>query len=588
MTTIENKSNIYLGIISDGRNTEGIGAMSQYQIQCYLLSLILGVNYYFEGFKNLTHYQYYQITQGDWQKQWDSFFNFPNIHPKCDILRIDDYNNLIQFIKQNSNTPKNYLIYLGGSLLMTYANKNINQLNMTMPELKNRIQYRKEYTYQKNCLNVALHIRRYTQTDCDPSACRELYTPDNNKATYYETLIKQLDHLIPIRAIEYHIYSQGKIEDFRRFSELKLTNPYSKIVFHLDEFAILSLSLLMTADILIMSNSSFSYVAHFYSNGILLQRESFYQKTRTGTIYTDVNGHFDQTIFMKQLGDYLEKYKPVNPLVLIQTLGLQQIYDYQKHRLVLPQNIKLKLDVGLSYNAPNSELWLRKLPNRYVFGFEPNTECHTYIKKGLGCPKDPKNMKLDPTRIDKNFILVPCALDDSNLCYKKFYSTSRDLGCSSLYVPNPTFSSIKESYDVFCISLEAFLDLIDWNEIPYIEHIKIDAQGNDLRILNSAKHYMSDKVVFVTVTSAKERSAYQCQEPNSGHTVEQILNYMKQNNFEPYNSPIHDTHTGDLKSYKHNSDGNYTFVNKKYIDFVKHDDLNCCHLDVSHIYSVDT
>jgi len=577
MTLPTNKSNIYLGFVSDGGNTEGIGAMMQYQIQCYLLSIMLDVNYYFDGLKNLTHYQYYDITQKEWQTQWEQFFNFPHVIPDVyHTIRIDDYNNLIKFI-DNNQTEDNYFIILSGSLLMSYTNSHIDKLILNMPKLKSRIQYRTEYKYKKNCINVALHIRRYTRTDCDPAPCRELYSPDNNKGEYYETLIKQLDQLIPDRAIEYHIYSQGNMAEFQRFSELKLINPYATIVFHLDEFAILSMSLLMTADILIMSNSSFSYLAHFYSDGILLQRASFYQKMKTGAIYTDGNGNFDTIIFTEQLSHYLHKYKPFNPLMLIQTLGLQQIYNYQEHLLNLPSNIKLKIDVGLSYNAPNSELWLQKLSNRYVFGFEPNVECHKYIKNGLGWPGDPQNIKLDPIRIDKNFILLSCALDDTNPCYKKFYSTSRDLGCSSLYVPNSNFSAIKESYDVFCISLESFLDLIDWTKIPYVEHIKIDAQGNDLRILYSAKHYLSEKVVFVTVESANERNAYQCQEPNSGHTIEQLLQYMALNNFEPYDSPIHHTHTGNIMSYKYCSEGNYTFINKKYIELAKCDNLNCSH-----------
>jgi len=36
--------------------------------------------------------------------------------------------------------------------------------------------------------------------------------------------------------------------------------------------------------------------------------------------------------------------------------------------------IHVKLDIGLSYNAPQSQSWLSKEPNLMVFGFEPNPE----------------------------------------------------------------------------------------------------------------------------------------------------------------------------------------------------------------------
>ena len=78
---------IYFTTNSNGNHTEGIGAMAQYQIICYVLSKLYNTEYYFTGFKNLTHYQYFDITQEQWCKDITDFFNFP-ISEVSDLPRI--------------------------------------------------------------------------------------------------------------------------------------------------------------------------------------------------------------------------------------------------------------------------------------------------------------------------------------------------------------------------------------------------------------------------------------------------------------------------------------------------------------------
>ena len=48
---------------------------------------------------------------------------------------------------------------------------------------------------------------------------------------------------------------------------------------------------------------------------------------------------------------------------------MEQLKDTMK------ENIKhVKLDIGLSYNAPHSQNWLENEPNLLVIGFEPNPD----------------------------------------------------------------------------------------------------------------------------------------------------------------------------------------------------------------------
>ena len=93
--------------------------------------------------------------------------------------------------------------------------------------------------------------------------------------------------------------------------------------------------------------------------------------------------------------------------------------SYLKNNMVeLPKGInRIKIDIGLSFNAPVSFEWLEKDPKLVVFGFEPNVENIKIIKE--------KNEKLNPFSglphynknsirkyINKRFFIFPFALSN--------------------------------------------------------------------------------------------------------------------------------------------------------------------------------
>jgi len=49
--------------------------------------------------------------------------------------------------------------------------------------------------------------------------------------------------------------------------------------------------------------------------------------------------------------------------------------DKYYNNIFIKENItNVKLDIGLAYNAPQSQNWLKNEPNLLVIGFEPNPE----------------------------------------------------------------------------------------------------------------------------------------------------------------------------------------------------------------------
>lgn len=210
----------------------------------------------------------------------------------------------------------------------------------------------------------------------------------------------------------------------------------------------------------------------------------------------------------------------------------------------------VKLDIGLSYNAPQSQSWLSKEPNLMVFGFEPNPESVKCIQDGNiqkrhhlhGQPLEQKFIN------NKQFQLIPVAL--SNVEKKEemdFYVNSKDCGTSSLFKHDEKYlGPIKNKITVPVVSLKMFFDEFPWDRFEYIDYIKVDAQGSDLNILKSAGNYLSEKVVFVTA----EPDGYQYIGADECNT-HNITNYMLSQNFVKVNHP----NTCDP-----------TFFNKKFLD----------------------
>src|SRR5581483_113870 len=151
---------------------------------------------------------------------------------------------------------------------------------------------------------------------------------------------------------------------------------------------------------------------------------------------------------------------------LLLTCGLR-LSDEGK--IIIPDRFtKIKLDIGLSYNAPYSNLWVQD-PERIVFGFEPNPECAEALKTCEGFTHL-HYRRIDPKYVGKQLFIIPAAIDitSSDIEYKEFYMTSGDPGTSSLYKPI-TMDWIKQKTVVPCISLESFLNRLDFSRIKYIE-----------------------------------------------------------------------------------------------------------------------
>jgi hypothetical protein len=132
------------------------------------------------------------------------------------------------------------------------------------PDFYSLIQPQLIRKYQRNChperagngtLFVAVHVRR--------GDVGEHYLAE--RFTYNSTVLNQIDQLS--RALtsvphEIHVFSEGREEDFGEIRD--------RAVMHLNGDVFECLHSLITADILVMAKSSFSYTAALLSRGIVI------------------------------------------------------------------------------------------------------------------------------------------------------------------------------------------------------------------------------------------------------------------------------------------------------------------------------
>lgn len=181
----------------------------------------------------------------------------------------------------------------------------------------------------------------------------------------------------------------------------------------------------------------------------------------------------------------------------------------QNKIFINPKFKKVKLDIGLSMNAPNSELWLRNEEDLMVLGFEPSSNCFNSLTLDSEDTraKYPQYVYMNSERIGVSFFPIKCAISSGEPRYQKFYNTAANendknlFGCSSLYTP--TYFPVHYTEEVPVLSLKHVFDLFPWDQIPYIDQLKADTQGSDFDVLVGAGDYLNN-IVYVTIENSTQ------------------------------------------------------------------------------------
>ena len=173
---------------------------------------------------------------------------------------------------------------------------------------------------------------------------------------------------------------------------------------------------------------------------------------------------------------------------------------------------KVKIDVGLSHNAPISRKWLEMHNDRFVIGIEPD-------------PGNAANARRDLGGNDR-FALIEAACDLGNGEKVFYHITNADTGCSSLNKPTAREGWEYEKVTVKTINLADLLKYL-LTEYTFIEQIKTDTQGHDEIVLKSVKEYLPF-VAFYDFELADSRQYDLSYKP---HTRTELINFMEEQDF---------------------------------------------------------
>jgi hypothetical protein len=222
------------------KRDDGFGGQYQAIITTYLYCKDNNLEYVYSPFIDVEH-------------NYSNDFNFIN---KLEYL-INLKDNI-----QNKNENSYVQELLGGNIRPIFEN-NINKYcnSQNMQFIKDCFWKNKNKNFFNNSkINISIHIRRENQHD-NGRAGERVTTPN----AYYLSLMNIIRKKHNEQNLLFHIYSQGDVINFKDFEN-------DDVEFHTNEELTTTFIGLVAAEILIISPSSFSYVAGLISDGIVFYK----------------------------------------------------------------------------------------------------------------------------------------------------------------------------------------------------------------------------------------------------------------------------------------------------------------------------
>lgn len=285
----------------DGLGTEGIGSVMQFHILLRFFSDYYGVFFTYPGSSNFSHYSYTHQTQDEYLKSIDKFFNFPNIKHQWEevynILDLDDH--LFYLIESNKNNDKIVLINFWKSHghLRSICQQKCSEIFIKdrVDRIRSSLVFEGKKYFDEN-VNISLHIRVENPCDIESeihSSYRELYA--YNKDFYrYENLLKYLQEKYKNKKATLHIHSQGFKENFEEFLQFR-TDDFD-IQVHLDDHPVSDLYHMSNSDLLITSNSSFSWISSLLNSNEKIVRDNQFNSIHFA--HNVIKSNYDYTEFL--------------------------------------------------------------------------------------------------------------------------------------------------------------------------------------------------------------------------------------------------------------------------------------------------
>jgi hypothetical protein len=234
------------------KSNDGFGSQYQRIIQTYIFCKIHNLTFAYDPLEMVEH-------------------NYSNDNDYTDKLEwlMNLKNNIVNLKK---NTTVEYLHY--GSIVQPFFENNIDECCKSehMNFIKKCFWENKDKSFfNNNKLNVAIHIRRENYIDKGLAGDR-VTTPNS----YYLNVMNVIREKYKEKEILFHIYSQGDIRNFIDLVE-------NDVMFYINYDIIKTFTGLVSAELLVISPSSLSYVAALISDGEIYYKR-FWHRPRSNWI----------------------------------------------------------------------------------------------------------------------------------------------------------------------------------------------------------------------------------------------------------------------------------------------------------------
>ncbi len=273
--------------ITCSEKTDGTGAQIQAILSTMLFADELAIKYVHTPFKKIGH----NINDDkSFESKWESFVNLGFDDLAVDQIKSNKLDVLQVHHPREVKKIENTLFVIPNC--HKFADRNPDLYLKLAPQIQHKYAQSSEKPdlyFDPVKINVAIHIRRGDVTQEDSKR----YTSNRFVLSITKGISSTLKDLgkEPV----FHIYSQGDEEKFVGLVE-------DGTVFHLNECPFTTFHHMVSADVLVMAKSSFSYSAALFSSGIKIYLP-FWHKPLKDWIIVKENGSFNKKKFRNMIKD---------------------------------------------------------------------------------------------------------------------------------------------------------------------------------------------------------------------------------------------------------------------------------------------
>jgi hypothetical protein len=290
------------GYITCAGKTDGAGAQALSIISVQLFAQDCGFTYVHSPFKQIEHNY---LNDPEWEAQWEDFLGLglgETSYAQSNVSLL--WSMKLTAISEIPTRPNSHILYTVphaheyANLLPNSYFKILNKLSAKYTS-KSKLQYS---TYIAGKCNIAVHVRRGDISSTGESSIR--YTNNISIIHMIECLIDNLKISgISESMLHLSIFSQGDRCDFssilEKFEDISID-------LRLDKSPFATIHGLVEADILVMSKSTFSYLAALLSSGLKIYDRFYHPPIKDWLVWDERKG-FGNKEFQRKLNSIMKK-----------------------------------------------------------------------------------------------------------------------------------------------------------------------------------------------------------------------------------------------------------------------------------------